>query len=48
VEPYPNQEDQPEHGAGSRGGVIVVVVIGTIFLIVVVLHLTGGMALHRP
>jgi hypothetical protein len=48
MEPYPDQDDQPEGRTGSRGGVIAAVVIGAIFLVLIVLHLTGGMALHRP
>jgi hypothetical protein len=48
MEPYPDQEEQPEARAGSRGGVILAVVIVAIFLVIAVLHLTGGMALHRP
>jgi hypothetical protein len=48
MEPHPDQEEQPEAGTSSRGAIIAAVIIGAIFLIVVVLHLTGGMALHRP
>jgi hypothetical protein len=48
MEPYPDQDDKPEAHSGSRGGVIAAVVIGVIFLVLVVLHLTGGMALHSP
>jgi len=46
MEPHPDQEEQPEAGTGGRGGVIAAVVIGGIFLILVVLHLVGAMALH--
>jgi hypothetical protein len=46
MEPHPDQEELPEAGTGSRGRVITAVVIGGIFLILVVLHLVGGMALH--
>lgn len=44
MDPHPDQEEQPETGAGSRGGVIAAVVIGAIVLIVVVLHLAMGMS----
>jgi hypothetical protein len=46
MEPHPEQDDQPEDGTGGRGGVIAAVVIGAIFLILVALHLAGGMSLH--
>jgi hypothetical protein len=48
MEPHPDREEQPEARPDSRGGIIAAVIIGTIFLIVVVLHLTGSMALHSP
>ncbi len=48
MEPYPDQEEQPETRTGSRGGVIAAVVIGGIFLVIVVLHLAGAMSLHSP
>jgi hypothetical protein len=48
MEPYPDQDDQPEARTGNRGRVIAAVVIGGILLVLIVLHLTGGMALHRP
>jgi hypothetical protein len=48
VEPYPDREEQPEAGAGSRGAVVAAVVIGGIFLIIVALHLAGAMSLHSP
>jgi hypothetical protein len=46
MEPYPDRDDQPETRTGSRGGVIVAVVIGGIFLVLVVLHLTVGISPH--
>jgi hypothetical protein len=48
MEPYPGQDEQPEARTASRGGLIAAVVVGVIVLILVVLHLTGGMALHNP
>jgi len=48
MEPYPDQEEQPEARAGTRGGVIAAVVIAAILLILVVLHLAGAMSLHNP
>jgi hypothetical protein len=48
MEPHPDQEDQPQAGTGSRGGVIAAVVIGAIFLILVALHVAGAMSLHSP
>jgi hypothetical protein len=48
MEPHPDQDEQPEPGSGSRGGVIAGVVIGGVFLILVVLHLVGAMSLHSP
>ena len=48
MEPHPDQDDQPEAGTGSRGGAIAAVVVGGIFLVIVVLHLTGSMSLHSP
>jgi hypothetical protein len=48
VEPYPDREEQPDAGTGSRGRLVAAVVIGGIFLIVVVLHLAGAMSLHSP
>jgi hypothetical protein len=46
VEPHPEQEEDPAVRAGGRGGVIVAVVLGAIFLILVALHLAGAMSLH--
>lgn len=48
MEPYPDNEEQPEVGRRGRSGVIVAVVIGVVVLVVVVVHLTDGMALHSP
>jgi hypothetical protein len=45
MEPHPDQ-DEPEAPSGSRGGVIAAVVIGGVFLIIVVLHLTVGVSPH--
>ena len=43
MEPYPDQEEELREGrAGSRGRVMVAVIIGAILLIVVVVHLAGG------
>jgi hypothetical protein len=47
MEPHPDQEEQPEAGSRSRGGVVAVVV-GAVFVLLVVLHLTGSMSLHSP
>jgi hypothetical protein len=46
IESYPEHEDRPEAGSHGRGRVIAAVVIGAIFLILVVLHLTVGMSPH--
>jgi hypothetical protein len=46
IEPYPEHDDRPEAGSGSRGRVIAAVVIGAVILILVVLHLTGAMSPH--
>jgi hypothetical protein len=46
MEPYPDREEQTEAGTGIRGWVIAAVVIGGIFLVVVVLHLTVGISPH--
>jgi hypothetical protein len=46
MEPHPEHEDRPEAGSEGHGPVIAVVVIGAIFLILVVLHLTVGMSPH--
>ena len=46
MEPHPEHEDRPEAGSEGHGPVIAVVVIGAIFLILVVLHLTVGMPPH--
>jgi hypothetical protein len=46
MEPYPDQDDQPEAPTRSRGGVIAAVVIGGIVLVLVVLHLTVGISPH--
>jgi hypothetical protein len=43
MDPHPEQEDQPEARTRRRGELIAAVVIGAIFLIVIVLHLTGVM-----
>jgi hypothetical protein len=48
MEPHPDQDDQPEAGTRSRGGLIAAVVVGGIFLILVVLHVFGAMSLHSP
>jgi hypothetical protein len=48
MEPHPDQEEQPEAGTRSRGGVVAAVVVGAIFMILVVLHLAGSMSLHSP
>jgi hypothetical protein len=48
MEPHPDQDEQPEAGTGSRGGVIAAVVIGAILLVIVVLHVVGAMSLHSP
>jgi hypothetical protein len=48
MEPYPDDEEQAEGERRSRSGVVIAVVIGAIFLVILVVHLTGGMALHSP
>ena len=46
MEPHPEQDEEPEAGTGSRGGVVAAVVIGAILLVIVVLHLTAGLSPH--
>jgi hypothetical protein len=46
VDPHPEQDERPDNGTGNRGPIIAAVVIGAIFLVLVVLHLGGAMALH--
>jgi hypothetical protein len=46
MEAHPEHEDRPEAGSDGHGPVIAALVIGTIFLILVVLHLTVGMSPH--
>ena len=48
MEPYPDQEEQPEAGNGGRGRAVAAVVLGAILLILVVFHLVGAMSLHSP
>ena len=46
MDPYRDNDQEPEPPTGNRGGVVAAIVIGAIVLVIVVLHLTGGMALH--
>ena len=46
MEPYPDNEEQPDVEPRSRSGVIVAVVIAVVVLVVLVVHLTSGIALH--
>jgi hypothetical protein len=46
MEPHPDREEEPEARADGRGGLIAAVVIGGIFLIIIVVHLTVGLTLH--
>jgi hypothetical protein len=46
MEPHPDQDEQPEARTPSRGAIVAAIVIGLVFLVIVVLHLTGAMALH--
>jgi hypothetical protein len=48
MEPYPDRDEDPDVRSSSRGGIIAAVVIGGIFIIVVVLHLTAGISPHGP
>lgn len=46
MEPHPDQDDQHDASTGSRGGVIVAVVIAAVITILIALHLVGAMSLH--
>jgi hypothetical protein len=48
MDPHPDQEEQPEPGTSSRGGLIAAVVIAAIVTILIALHLAGAMSLHSP
>jgi hypothetical protein len=48
MDPHPDRDEQSEARSGSRGGVIAAVVIGAIFLVIIVLHLTVGISPHSP
>jgi hypothetical protein len=48
MQAHRDQDNQPEVRRSGRRKVIAAVVIGAILLVIVVLHLTAGMALHNP